>query len=55
MTVSTSVCNDLDAQLGSNRVTYLKVHWLPHAALWANFGRLFEHNSSDTNNKAERQ
>ncbi|CAM4597056.1 unnamed protein product [Leuciscus chuanchicus] len=55
VTVSTSVCNDLDAQLGSNRVTtYLKVHWLPHAALWANFGRLFEHNSSDTNNKAER-
>ncbi|KAK7158569.1 hypothetical protein R3I94_005025 [Phoxinus phoxinus] len=55
VTVSTSVCNDLDAQLGSNQVTtYLKVHWLPHAALWANFGRLFEHNSSDTNNKAER-
>ncbi|KAF4117954.1 hypothetical protein G5714_000005 [Onychostoma macrolepis] len=53
VTVSTSVCNDLDAQLGSNRVTtYLKVHWLPHAALWANFWTVV--NSSDTNNKAER-
>ncbi|XP_076144157.1 uncharacterized protein LOC143126130 [Alosa pseudoharengus] len=55
VTVFNAICKDLDTQLGSNRVTnYLKAYWLPHSALWANFGRLFEHNSSETNNKAER-
>ncbi|XP_049333207.1 uncharacterized protein LOC111194919 isoform X1 [Astyanax mexicanus] len=53
--VSASKCRDLEAQFGSSRVThYLRDQWFPFAALWANFGRLFQHNSSDTNNKAER-
>nr|XP_055034566.1 uncharacterized protein LOC129422578 isoform X1 [Misgurnus anguillicaudatus] len=52
---SATKCKELDSYLGSTNVsTYLKNQWIPLRELWSNFGRSFNHENCETNNKAER-
>ncbi|XP_076845646.1 uncharacterized protein LOC143490946 [Brachyhypopomus gauderio] len=52
---SATKCKELDSNLGSAHVsTYLKTQWISCGELWSSFGRLFNHENSETNNKAER-
>ena len=34
--------------------TYIESQWLPYGHMWANYGRRFQHDNSETNNIAER-
>ncbi|XP_048853138.1 uncharacterized protein LOC125721155 [Brienomyrus brachyistius] len=52
---SAAKCKELDSYLGSKHIsTYLKNQWISCGELWSNFGRSFNHENSETNNKAER-
>ncbi|XP_062853675.1 uncharacterized protein LOC134316991 [Trichomycterus rosablanca] len=52
---SATKCRELDSYFGSSHVsTYLNSQWISCGELWSSFGRSFNHENSETNNKAER-